>query len=559
MSLKSKNEETDFSSQVKKIDAANAEAYALRSSNPSRAAQIVNRNFDLAICEGYLKGQADALKVFGTLCSRRDRDLGFKFANMAIELYQEIADEHGECGALMTVALYYQKQGRYAIAHETLTTAYYKAVNSGNVNVEALAHNNLGVQAEERKDYAQAGLHYEHAKDAAQRAGNTHMVLLTHIACEGAKFLGGIRPTDIKKIEKLYQEALEQKSFLSAIDACLTLSRIYSESLDIKNAILYLRRGSQLASQKQILYSNWIFRFIRGELSEKRGRYFSAIRAFESGLKKSEQLDILIGQRECSEKLARAYRVIGAHERAFDSLNNYVLIINKTFDSQSESRIEELETVHQVALVEAESKILRQKNNELAAINVQLEQSLRERRQLQDELERLATMDELTGVYNRRRILAIGTDMLDRFQTMSRPGIAMIADIDFFKSINDQYGHSVGDEVLRRFTQSCQRVMRPSDAFGRLGGEEFCILLDNTDFETGLRVAERILVSVRNTRLEDIVPDRVLATSIGITQIMPSHQTIEQVMHDADTGLYQAKRSGRDRVCREVTDQTEAA
>jgi diguanylate cyclase (GGDEF)-like protein len=185
--------------------------------------------------------------------------------------------------------------------------------------------------------------------------------------------------------------------------------------------------------------------------------------------------------------------------------------------------------------------------------------ALREREQLQQELERMATIDELTGVLNRRRILAIGTDFVARFHAQGRPGVVLVVDIDNFKSINDNYGHPVGDEVLRRFTQSCQRVLRPTDFLGRLGGEEFCILLDRTDMEIAHRVAERVLASIRTTRVDDLMTDRIVTASIGMSEVKKHHDTIATVLHDADLGLYEAKRTGRDRMCIGKPEKPKAA
>ena len=197
----------------------------------------------------------------------------------------------------MTVALYYQKQGQYELAHQTLTTAYQKAVTTGNVEVEALAHNNLGVQAEERGDFEQAGLHYEQAHEAAVRAQNRHMILLTQIACEGSKYMAGIRPVNKKLIERLLQEAIVHKSFLSAIDACITLSRINFEEKDFGKALVFIRKGIRLGRDKQMLYSLWVLKQIRGEISEARGKSLSAVRAYRSSLASAKRRSLPFARR----------------------------------------------------------------------------------------------------------------------------------------------------------------------------------------------------------------------------------------------------------------------
>ena len=259
------------------------------------------------------------------------------------------------------------------------------------------------------------------------------------------------------------------------------------------------------------------------------------------------------------EQLAGVYRKLKNSDKAFDMLQEHITLKREIFSDDSERRLREMQSIHQVQLVEAESRLLKTKNIELAAINDRLELALKEREQLQQELERMATIDELTGVLNRRRILSVGSDFVARFHAQGRPSVALVVDIDNFKSINDSYGHPVGDEVLRRFTQSCQRVLRPTDHLGRLGGEEFCILLDRTDLEIAQKVAERVLASIRTTRVDDLMVDRTVTASIGMSPIGKMHDTIAAVLLDADLGLYEAKREGKDRICLGKPEKPKAA
>jgi diguanylate cyclase (GGDEF)-like protein len=243
------------------------------------------------------------------------------------------------------------------------------------------------------------------------------------------------------------------------------------------------------------------------------------------------------------------YFSLANSESAYLALSKHLEIRNQLSSEESERRMREMQTIHQVRMIESESSFLKQKNEELRAINDQLAQSLKDRDSLQKELERIASTDELTGVLNRRRTLSTGSEMVQRFKSIKRPGSVLIIDLDHFKSINDTFGHSMGDEVLRRFTKSCERVLRPTDRLGRLGGEEFCVLLDQTNEEIARTVAQRLLHAIRQTRTDDIMGDRLLTGSIGLTEIRNRHMTIESVLHDADMALYEAKRTGRDKVC----------
>jgi diguanylate cyclase (GGDEF)-like protein len=542
-----------------KIDAKNAEAYRLRSFDPDRAQKICNDTLSNSKQLGYRRGEADALRTLGTLVSQQDREAGFDYAERAVTIYREIGDEYGECSALMTLSLYYHHKGLFHRAHMVLTEAHEKAARSGNLYVSGIALFNLGVNAEEREDLLKALEYFEHAKVAAERGANDTIFWASTIAVASTSFELGGNESDLEALRTALVSLMEAGSYNNAIDACLAIAKISFANGQTLPALLSLRKGMRIAVDNQRPYMIWALQHFRGKLQFQRGRPLSAKRAYKAALRTARVSGNRVQESKTMEQLAEVYRNLGNAEKAFDMLHEQIALKREIFSEDSERRLREMQSIHQVQLVEAESRLLKSKNVELAAINDRLEMALREREQLQQELERMATIDELTGVLNRRRILAIGTDFVARFHAQGRPGVVLVVDIDNFKSINDNYGHPVGDEVLRRFTQSCQRVLRPTDFLGRLGGEEFCILLDRTDMEIAHRVAERVLASIRTTRVDDLMTDRIVTASIGMSEVKKHHDTIATVLHDADLGLYEAKRTGRDRMCIGKPEKPKAA
>lgn len=169
--------------------------------------------------------------------------------------------------------------------------------------------------------------------------------------------------------------------------------------------------------------------------------------------------------------------------------------------------------------------------------------------QYADHLENLAAVDELTGVYNRRHFETLARAELARFQRYLRPLSVLVFDVDHFKSINDRYGHAAGDKVLRLIAEACRSTKRPSDILARIGGEEFAVLLPETNLETACTLAERLRQEViecapriNNERLD-------LSVSIGVAEAKPNMLRIEALLQPADEALYEAKRTGRNRVC----------
>ncbi|WFS62979.1 GGDEF domain-containing protein [Pseudodesulfovibrio thermohalotolerans] len=139
---------------------------------------------------------------------------------------------------------------------------------------------------------------------------------------------------------------------------------------------------------------------------------------------------------------------------------------------------------------------------------------------------------------------------MQRAKRYELPLTMLMLDIDYFKSINDTYGHAAGDVVLKAMAASVSSILRASDIFGRLGGEEFAAILPQTDIEEGAEVAERLRSTLAGLGVE-VGDERVSFTvSVGVTRVDGRDRTVEEVLNRADEALYKAKRMGRNRVVR---------
>lgn len=154
-----------------------------------------------------------------------------------------------------------------------------------------------------------------------------------------------------------------------------------------------------------------------------------------------------------------------------------------------------------------------------------------------------ARTDPLTGIRNRRSFLEEATLCIKRAQRKGEPVSLLMFDIDHFKSINDNHGHGVGDQALRQFSQTIQTKIRETDVFGRLGGEEFALLLTETKPDS-LHTAERLRDNIAHIRLECAAGQVKFTSSIGVAHSVPG-DTIEQLLRQADQALYWAKEQGR--------------
>lgn len=166
------------------------------------------------------------------------------------------------------------------------------------------------------------------------------------------------------------------------------------------------------------------------------------------------------------------------------------------------------------------------------------------------ELRRIAQTDHLTGTVTRRGFTLELEKALARLGRSAQPSALLLFDIDHFKSVNDTYGHPAGDEVLRSVARHVGSQLRRGDMLGRLGGEEFGILLQDVALEQALETAERIRTGLAAMSVTNDPPLRVTA-SFGIATAQPG--SVTQWMELADRALYEAKRAGRNR-CRILAD-----
>lgn len=165
---------------------------------------------------------------------------------------------------------------------------------------------------------------------------------------------------------------------------------------------------------------------------------------------------------------------------------------------------------------------------------------------------RLATVDELTGVSNRRHFEDVLERELNRCRRYDLLCSVLFLDIDNFKSVNDTHGHQVGDDVLKAFASLVSTFLRSEDTIGRLGGEEFVVLMPQTPQEGALRLGERLLTATRST----VYRNELSVTFSGGVAEFPEHAvSLRDLLDVADRGLYYAKMTGKARICSPSDDK----
>jgi diguanylate cyclase (GGDEF)-like protein len=171
----------------------------------------------------------------------------------------------------------------------------------------------------------------------------------------------------------------------------------------------------------------------------------------------------------------------------------------------------------------------------------------REREEAVAKLQEYADRDGLTGIANRRYFEARLRDEYTRWQRYGGELSILLFDLDHFKKINDQFGHVVGDTVLRDMAQRVSHVVRAQDTFGRFGGEEFALLLPCTPLEDAMLVAEKIRNTIGDKPVDVQGVDVPVTASVGGASARPGVPAYEALINEADAALYSAKRQGRNR------------
>lgn len=186
--------------------------------------------------------------------------------------------------------------------------------------------------------------------------------------------------------------------------------------------------------------------------------------------------------------------------------------------------------------------------SETVRINTSLQEEIKRREHLELELKLQATTDPLTGLFNRRHYEAMFRREQDRLQRHGAPLSLCVVDLDYFKKINDEHGHDMGDEVLKHVSHLFVDTLRHSDIVGRFGGEEFILLLPDTELANALQVVERLRGQLQSTCVACGDVQIMLTATFAVTQVTAEDSSIEEVIRRADKALYEGKKAGRNRV-----------
>ena len=253
-----------------------------------------------------------------------------------------------------------------------------------------------------------------------------------------------------------------------------------------------------------------------------------------------------------SDGIYAGYRGTGHDVTELEERNKELMAVNERLDHKTT----ELRFLNETLERQGDDLAALAESAEVARANLAAE--VEERRQLEKRLRELAMTDALTGAANRRAFMAAADREYARARRYRLPLAVVAIDIDHFKRINDTFGHAAGDVALQAVAAACNEQIRASDYFGRLGGEEFAILLPETDCEPALALAERLRVSIAAMHVTADDAVMTMTSSFGVATLGPADADASNLLQRADEALYAAKRGGRNRVAL-ADDETKLA
>jgi diguanylate cyclase (GGDEF)-like protein len=307
---------------------------------------------------------------------------------------------------------------------------------------------------------------------------------------------------------------------------------------------------------------------LRGRLFLALGRSKEAVSQFDRAIAPggAQPADDIA---ELFELRSRAHAAVGNYPAAFTDQGEYLRRVREqgTLDrirevAQLRVQFENDQEKQKIALLEKDKKLAEERLNsqtrtmQLVAIAgltglvtaFFLGYALLSHRRHRAELIRLAERDELTGLLNRRAIVRKAVELLTRARESRGSLIIGLIDLDHFKSINDRFGHAVGDQLLQRFASAMRTSLHSREIFGRYGGEEFLVLFPDCSLDQARASAERLRNAIREQHLRIDDQEVIVTISLGIASYESGDVLFDQIARRADIAMYYAKTQGRDRV-----------
>jgi len=574
------------------IDTSNQLARLLFRTKPQQAISLSNHSIKAAKTIDYLPGLARAYANLShtQLCLSQYADAR-ESANKAIQLFIHLDDPVGLLDANNALGLSYNTSGEYEKALEVFLRNDEIARERGETEMQSKALNNIACILLDQGNYSNALEYFIRAYECIQAHQNSEMsgIALLNI---------GVTHLELDHLEEAREYLTRSLKIISGIPeihsrVLQNLSHYYQKKGDLDQAIEY---GAQaLAGHQSIENAHGIIGtlsnmgeiyLLKNDLDKARHYFEEALQLARAKNEKTEQAQnhLLLGRvyvrkkqpdvaipilkkvfdfeqnyktyiYEAHQELSQIYEEKKEYASALEHHKEYVRIKDALFTQQSEQKIQSLRITFKLEQAEREFRLLKQKNAELARSNRKLEQLTMQQQALNtqksrlvEKLESYAHRDSLTNLFNRRYMDKQFQLEFDHAISNDSPLCIMICDIDNFKQVNDQFSHTVGDQVLVEVSSIISKNVRDNDILSRYGGEEFVLLMPDTDQQDAISISMRIKELIEEHNWDHIQPGLRITISLGLC-CDTSKTSCEKMLASADDHLYKAKQSGKNQLC----------
>ncbi|MFT9498190.1 tetratricopeptide repeat-containing diguanylate cyclase [Anaerosolibacter sp.] len=558
-----------------KVDRLNNLSREINIRNPKKALALAEEAYALSKKRNYTWGIARSLLMM----SYANRSLSNYDGCMinaldAMAIFRELGDQEGEMRALNLIGINYFYFSRYEQALEYFGESLRFAQEIQNEELQASTLNNIGEIYRELEKYSEALENYNKALVISEKINKIYNVAVIRM-----------------NIGHIYNSLGQNENALNGYEESLKISEKIGDHIskgEVLNTIgqVYEKLGQKEIALEYYLQSLNILRkyenkFYQVDVLLNLGSYYAKEGRYKEGLDFLQKALMMAEEATANKKIYTVHAYLAQyHEERGDlaqALYHYKIyrdMEKKVITDNLEEKLKILTIEYQVDKIQKESEInllknieLKQKNEDieskaeqLEAINKELQKEILKRKELQEqleqvnkELERMSFVDELTGIPNRR---SFNNTLEKEWNRCLREGVPLsliFVDVDYFKNFNDYFGHPMGDDCLRDVAKTLTNTLkRSSDFIGRHGGEEFAIILPNTDYAGSIVIAEQMREAIENLEINhpQSHAGRNITISMGVANVVPSKESsIYELIEAADRELYHAKNQGRNRVC----------
>ncbi len=446
---------------------------------------------------------------------------------------------------LSEVARGLSQSGEPLRAIELLQEAVELARARGDLRAEAMNLGNLGFVFGDRDDPQQYASYTREALALHDHFDDPYGRAMAHCNLGGA--LSRLRKMDEAEANYRTARALAERYGMRFVEAlCLGgEGGVYCERGDWENGRASYAASNDVLAELGNRYQICRHHYLLGQYFLRADRLPDASALLTAAVDEGRKGGFGTTLSMALESLSVVCERKGKHEQALTHLREHLATQKRVVETAMEDRVRAAERRAHAESGRREVEFERRRSDELHQVNHELRAALARQRELQAELLRVSQTDPLTDLSNRRHMRELLDREVQRLSRRYRPLSLLLIDVDHFKTVNDRYGHDVGDEVLVELGARLRSSVRTIDPVARWGGEEFCVALFETDVGAALIPAEHVRACIAEAPFRTRVGDLSLTVSVGVASLAPQSLDIDEALRRADQALYAAKAAGR--------------